>query len=271
MLANHIDVLLEIAKVAGIALGGFLVIEIVLKILKKAMSKSNKVDPSLYRFISNAIAIVLVVILIMMILESLGVRTTGVATVLGVGGAAIALALKDSLGNVAGGIMILITKPFSQGEYVDIEGTTGVVQHIDLLLTTMTTYDNKVVTIPNGRVNTAVITNYSRKDTRRVDMVVGIAWNEDADKAMDVLRKLAAASSLIHKEPAPFTAVAQRQPDAVELDFRVWTATEEYWPVRYYLEDSIKKAFEEEGIRLPQTEVHVHMEENIDRAVDCRG
>ena len=98
--------------------------------------------------------------------------------------------------------MILITKPFSQGEYVDIDGTTGVVQHIDLLLTTMTTYDNKVVTIPNGRVNTAVITNYFRKDTCRVDMVVGIAWDEDADRAMAVLQKAAAACPLIHKEPA---------------------------------------------------------------------
>lgn len=261
MLANHIDILLEIAKVVIIALVGLLVIKIILKILKKAMSKSNKVDPSLYRFINNAIGVVLVVVLIMMILESLGIRTTGVATVLGVGGAAIALALKDSLGNVAGGIMILITKPFSQGEYVDIDGTTGVVQHIDLLLTTMTTYDNKVVTIPNGRVNTAVITNYSRKDTRRVDMVVGIAWDEDADRAMAVLQKAAAVCPLIHKEPAPFTGIAERSPEAVELDFRVWSATEEYWPVRYYLEETIKKAFEEEHIRIPKTEVHVHMEE----------
>ena len=92
-------------------------------------------------------------------------------------------------------------------------------------------------------------------------MVVGIAWDEDADRAMAVLQKAAAACPLIHKEPAPFTGIAERSPEAVELDFRVWSATEEYWPVRYYLEETIKKAFEEEHIRIPKTEVHVHMEE----------
>lgn len=255
--------LLKLAQAAAVFLIGLLVIKIVLVITRKAMKKSDQVDPLLYKFIGNAVKVVLLIVLIMMTLDKLGVNSSGLVAVLGVGGGAVALAMKDSLGNVAGGIMTIFTKPFSAGDYVDIDGTTGSVQHMDLLITTLKTPDNKVVTIPNGKVNTAVITNYSRLDTRRVDFLVGISRDEDADKVIKMLLGLAEKTGMVLSDPAPFCGIKGQSEGALELEFFVWTKTSLYWDVKYHLEDEIRKALAEEKIKLPRAYVNVsEMEED---------
>lgn len=257
MSARKVDFLIQLGEAACIFLIGLLVIKILLVILRKGLEKSAHVDASLHRFIINAVKILLLVVLIMMTLDKLGVNSSGLVAVIGVAGGAIALALKDSLGNVAGGIMIIFTKPFTRDDYVDIDGTAGSVRHIDLMITTLVTPDNKVVTIPNGRVNTAVITNYSRMETRRVDLLVGIARDADVDRALAVLRKTVGTMPLVKSDPPPFTGVRERTSEAVEIDCFVWADTADYWTVKYSLEEEVKKALEREHIALPRTYVDV--------------
>ncbi|MGI6722205.1 MAG: mechanosensitive ion channel family protein [Anaerovoracaceae bacterium] len=259
--AAHRDTMIDIATTAAIFLIGLLVIKIVLTVLRKALKKSV-LDEVLHRFIVNAVKLLLFIVLLLMVLNRLHIQTASLITVLGVGGAAIALALKDSLGNIAGGIVVMVTKPFTSGDYVDIEGTTGYIKHIDLLITTLTTNDNKVITVPNGRVITSVLTNYSRLDTRRVDLKFGIGYDADVEKARDLMFALAESNPMILGDPEPFCGVSANTESAVELDFFVWTKTENYWPVKYFMEENVKRAFDEAGIAMPYNQLDVHIRKN---------
>lgn len=204
-------------------------------------------------------AVILLIGLLVMILNAMHVQTASLIAVLGSCGVAIALALKDSLGNVAGGFVILMTHPFKQGDYVDIEGTQGLVQHIDLLLTTLTTYDNKVITIPNGKVVTSVLTNYSREESRRIDLLLRITYETEIEKARTLLLALADDHPLIRKEPPPLVVVSSRDENAIELTFRVWTATEHFWMVKEELEETVTVALKEDGIEIPHRQMDIHM------------
>lgn len=254
----NMDLLIKIIVVAAIFLIGLLIIKIVLVVMKKALEKT-RVNSVLHKFLLNAVKVILLIVLVLAVLAKLNIQTSSLITVLGVCGAAIALALKDSLANVAGGIMLLATKPFEQGDYIDINGTRGLVQHIDLLLTTLNTYDNKVITVPNGNVTTAVITNYSREDTRRIDMIFGIGYSDDINRAKDIMLALAETHPLVLSEPEPFTGVASHSESAVELEFRIWAKTEDYWEIKYFMEENVKMAFDEAGIEMPFPQMDVHI------------
>lgn len=258
MADKFIEMLPTIIQAGVIFLIGFGVIKLILLIMKRALKKST-VDPSLHKFLHNAVQIVLMIVLILIVLSHLKIQTASLVTLLGVGTAAIALALKDSLSNVAGGIVVMFTKPFTQDDFVDIDGTQGLVQHIDLMLTTLKTYDNKVVTIPNGKVVNAVIVNYSREELRRVDLKLGIAYGADLQTAREVLLRLAADDARVLGDPAPFVGVASCGDSAVELDYRVWTKTENYWDVQYDLSEGAKLAFEKAGIEIPYPQMDVHL------------
>lgn len=244
-------------KVGATLLGGYIVIRILLKIVKKFLDKST-LDVSLHTFILNSLKAVLWIILIVTIFGVLGIPTSTFVAVLGAGGAAIALALKDSLGNIAGGIIILVTKPFKQGDFIDITEVAGVVEHIDLLYTTLKTFDNKVVRVPNGKLTTAVMVNYSTENTRRVDCKFGIGYDDDIAKAKDVLLAVAESNPDIFTDPEPFVGVAGHGDSAVEIDMKVWCTNDNYWSVKYFLEENVKLAFDEAGISIPYPQVDVH-------------
>lgn len=258
MSESTIEKLMSWAGVAVIILIGILVILIVAALVKRALKRS-KLDPMLYTFILNAVKIILILILIIVTLESLGIGTAPFVAVMGVTGGAIALALKDSLGNIAGGVMIMFTKPFRQGDYVDIDGTMGIIKIIDLLTTTMETFDNKVIIIPNGMITTSIITNYTLRDTRRVDLLFGIGYDEDINKAKELMLSVADACPLIMAEPVPFIGVAGNQDNGVNLNFWVWCHTQDYWTVKFFLEENVKIAFDEAGISLPFPQMDVHL------------
>ncbi len=253
-----LEKLMSYAGVAAIIFVGVLVILITVVIAQKAMKRSS-LDPMVHKFIINALKIIMVLILIIIVLESLGIGTAPFVAVMGVAGAAIALALKDSLGNIAGGVMIMFTKPFRQGDYVDIDGTTGNINDIDLLTTTMETFDNKVIVIPNGMITTSVVTNYTMRDTRRVDMIFGIGYEDNINAAKELMYNVAAANPLIMTEPEPFIGVAGNEDNSVNLDFRVWCKTQDYWVVKYFLEENVKIAFDEAGISIPFPQMDVHL------------
>ena len=241
-----------------VLLGGLLIIKLVIRFTKKTLKKTT-LDGSIHTFVISAVRILLYIVLVVVLLGVLDVPTTPLVTVLGAGGAAIALALKDSLGNIAGGLLILVNQPFKKGDEIDIAGTYGEVEAIDLFVTTLRTYDNKVITIPNGSINTSVIVNYSRRDRRRVDCKFGISYDSDIALAKSVLLEVAASNPDIYKDPAPFAGVASHGDSSVVLDLKVWCDTGKYYSVRYYLTEQVKLAFDEADISIPYPQMDVRV------------
>ncbi len=237
---------------------GFIAIKVIVYLTKRTMKKSS-LDASLYKFVLNGVKAVLYITLITMALSILGVSPTTIVTVVGAAGAAIALALKDSLANIAGGMMIMMTKPFSKEDYIDVGNVSGKVEHIDLFLTTLRTYDYKTITIPNGLINTSILVNHSKEDIRRVDCVFGIGYDNNIGEAKEILENVCSANSDILSEPGPVIGVSSHGDSAVMIDLKVWCRTEQYWDIKYFLEENVKIAFDEHGINIPYPQIDVHM------------
>lgn len=237
---------------------GAIIVKIAMKVLKKALEKT-RLDGALHTFVGNVVKVVLWLMIIVTALGKLGIPTSTFVTVIGACGAAIALALKDSLSNVAGGILILINKPFGKGDFIEVAGVSGSVDKIDLLTTMLRTVDNKVVTIPNGSVSTSVLTNYSREELRRVDCSFGIGYECDIDKAKSVLKQVVDSCEQVLKDPAAVIVVTSQGESAVILETRIWVKNADYWTVKFYMEENVKKAFDAAGINIPYPQVDVHM------------
>ena len=255
-------VALQVAKAIIILVIGLIVIKIIIGILGKAL-KRGKLDPVLHSFIKSFTRLALIIILIITVLGSMNVPMTPLVTALGAAGVAIALALKDSLGNFAGGILILINRPFSIGDYIDDLSVTGIVEDIELMFTTVKTVDNKVMYIPNGKLSNGTIINYSREKLRRVDCKFGISYEANLIKALDVLKDVAMQSdSKIVDDLADheiFVGVSSHDDSAVTIDLKAWCHSEDYWDVKYYLEKEVKLAFDKNNIEIP----YPHMDVNI--------
>lgn len=260
MSEKTIEILTQIGLAAATLFVGWILISLLLRIVKKGLERS-KLDEALYLFVLRAVKIILWVVLIIAVLPRFGVNPASLVTVLGAAGAAIALALKDSLANVSSGIIILTTKPFSKGDTIELDGTVGVVDSIDLLTTQLHTFDNKVVTIPNGTVTSEILINYSREEMRRVDCVFSISYEADLARAKEILYEVSAENELIYKEPEPVVGVASQGQHAIILDLKVWCSTENYFDVKYYLEESVKLAFDRANIGIPYPQMDIHMVE----------
>lgn len=243
---------------AATLLLGLIFMKILLTVTRK-MLKRSKLDNSLHKFIINAVKTILAIILITMCLSVLGVSPSTIIAVVGAAGAAIALALRDSLANIAGGVMIIITKPFSQNDFIDVGEVSGKVEQIDLFLTTLKTYDYKTITIPNGIINTSILVNHSLEDKRRVDCVFGIGYDNDIQKVKNILYDICETNQDILKEPEPLIGIAEHGQNAVMVDMKVWCKTEAYWDVKYFLEENVKLAFDENGINIPYPQLDVHL------------
>ncbi len=237
---------------------GAVIVKIALHIVKKALAKTS-LDPALHKFIINTVKIVLLVLLAITVLGYLEIPTSTFVAVLGACGAAVALALKDSLANIAGGILILINKPFGKGDYVNINGTEGIVDSIDLLVTTLKTPDNKVVSVPNGTITTSVLINYSKEEYRRVDCTFGIGYDCNIGKAKDVIYAVIESNPDIIKDTAPVVAVSSQGESAINIDCRVWCRNSDYWNVKYYMEETVKLAFDENDIEIPYSKVDIRI------------
>ena len=253
-----LDVGTVLLKLAVLIIVGLIAIKIILRITRRTLNKSS-LDPVLYTFVINAIKAVTVIILATMCLGMLGVQMSTVIAVLGAAGAAIALALRDSLANIAGGVMIIITQPFSKEDLIDVGQVSGKVENIDLFLTTLKTYDNKTITIPNGLINTSVLVNHSKENDRRVDCTFGIGYGNDIARAKEILRSVCGANPKIFKEPEPLIGVADHGDSALILDLKAWCKTDDYWDVKYFLEENVKLAFDEAGIEIPYPQMDIHL------------
>ena len=198
---------------------------------------------------------------LMIVLAALGVNITPLFALLGGASFIIAFALQDTLGNLASGLMIMINRPFDEGDFVQIAGLGGTVQHVSIVSTTIKTPDNQVIVIPNSKVWGDVITNVTASDTRRVDLVFGIGYGDSIEQATEVLEKVVTEHPLVLEDPAPVIRVSELADSSVNFIVRPWTKTDDYWTVFWDLQRSVKEAFDNSGISIPfpQTDMHVHV------------
>ena len=241
---------------------GLWVINAFVRFLRKSMQKRDT-DPSLIPFLSSMANVVLKAMLFISVASMVGIQTTSFIAVLGAMGLAVGLALQGSLGNFAGGVLILLFKPFKVGDVIDAQGFLGSVTGIQIFNTIIHTPDNKKIIIPNGALSSGPITNYSAEDKRRVDLLFGIGYGDDIKKAKDILSKIIAEDSRIINEPAaPFIAVKELADSSVNLVVRVWANAGDYWGIYFDMQEKVKLTFDKENISIPfpQTDVHLHQE-----------
>ena len=243
-------------------IAGWIVVTIFIKVLRKLLDRS-KVDRSLHAFITNGIRVIFLIVLAIIILQEMGLNTSSLLTVLGAGGAAIALALKDSLDNVAGGFLILINKPFKCGDLIAVNGSvdaTGIVDEIDLLHTKMHTGDNKIVTVPNGLMSSSVLTNYTESGIRRVDKVYKLAKDTDISKAKEVLMAVAKSNPLVLSTPEPIIGVSSIDAYAISIDLKLWCNPDDYYVLAYKIEEAATEALRAADIELAYRNIDIKLQ-----------
>ena len=239
---------------------GMWLISIIRNSLRKRFEKQN-IDPSLRGFSNSMIGIALKLMLWISVIGMMGVQMTSFVAILGAAGLAVGMALSGTLQNFAGGVMILIFKPFRVGDFIDAQGHAGSVNEIQIFNTILKTPDNKTIIIPNGGLSTGSMTNFSTEAKRRVDLTFGIAYGDDVDKAKEVLMKLIKADERIINDPAePFIAVSELADSSVNLVVRVWAEASNYWGIYFDLTEKVYKTFDKEGLNIPFPQMDVHIQ-----------
>jgi len=246
-----------IAAVAIVVIGR-LVVGILTGLVKRLMKRAD-VDPTLTLFVTSLTKIALMTFVFIAAISSLGVETTSFVAIIGAAGLAIGFALQSSLANFASGVMLIIFRPFKAGDYVEAGGTSGSVEAIRIFNTVLKTPDNKEVIIPNSNITGSNITNYSAKETRRIDLVFGIGYDDDLKKAKGILESLVNADDRILKDPATTVAVSELADSSVNFVVRPWVKSGDYWGVYFDLMEKVKLTFDEQGISIPYPQQDVHM------------
>lgn len=240
---------------------GFWIVRMLIKMLDKVLNKS-KVDKSLHSFIKSISDFLMKIIVVITAATMLGVPVTTFIAILSAAGLAIGLALKDSLANFAGGILILAFEIFKIDDFIEIDGISGTVKEIKLLYTRLNTVDNRRIIIPNGDLATGKIINYTAEKLRRVDMVFGIGYKDDIDKARDIINEIIKKNKLIIMSPEPLIQVTSLSDNSVDIAVKVWCEADNYWDIYFEFQEEIKKAFDSGGISIPfpQTDIHIYNE-----------
>ncbi|MFO8022244.1 MAG: mechanosensitive ion channel [Perlabentimonas sp.] len=250
-----------IGAIAALIIGLWIVKKIT-RALYKIMEK-REVGPSLRTFFRSFLSIALKILVVISVLGMVGVEMTSFIAILGAAGLAVGLALSGTLQNFAGGVLILILKPFKVNDVIEAQGFTGTVTEIQIFHTIITGFDNTVNVVPNGSLATDALTNYSANDTRRAQWVFGIAYGDDFKKAQKVLRGIIDADERILKEPEPFIFLSQLNDSSVDITVRAWAKNEDFWPVYFGMSEKVYEAFAKEGLNIPfpQMDVHLHQKE----------
>ncbi len=235
---------------------------IIVKYIVKKMRKSNKInermDQTAVNFICNVVKFGLYIILAICVVGTLGIEMTSVITVLASAGAAVALAVKGAFSNLVGGIMLIIFKPMSLGDFVDIDGKCGTVEDLGIFYTQLRTGDNLTINVPNAIMVDSVTVNYSRKDTRRLDLALDVAYGTDIEKAKNAVSEVIEAHSAALKTPAPFIRMTAMKDSSIEITLRVWCAKENFATLKSDLLEALNKKFAEENIVVPFPQIDVH-------------
>lgn len=234
----------------------FKIVNILTKKLYKRLQK-KQADETLSRVGTQALRLVLKGITLVCFVGYIGIETASISALIASAGVALGLALQGSLSNFAGGIIIIVMRPFRIGDKITTNGESGTVEDIHMFYTVLVTPDNKVIHVPNGSLANNVIVNTSIKDTRRVEVVMSIAYDADLDRATQVINEVCAKNALIFNDPEPFVGIREYSSSSVDLNIRVWCKNADYWTITNYLLVEIKKAFDENGIEIPFNQLEV--------------
>ena len=242
---------------------GWIVIGVMIRAIKRILS-AKRIEPTVGNFLGSVAGMALKIMLLLSVAGMVGIQVTSFIAILSAATLAIGMALKGTLSNFAGGVSVMLFRPYKVGDFVEGAGHSGTVKEIQIFNTIMTTGDNRTVIIPNNAIATGVLVNYSTQTTRRVEINVGIGYEDDIDRAKDVLQGLIGADQRIHSDPAPLVVVGSLGDSSVDLKLRVWVDASDFWPVTFDLNEKIKKAFDASDINIPypqQVVRHVHENE----------
>lgn len=245
-----------LAAVIVFTVGRFLIS--LLKRMMTSMMERRKIEITIQTFLQSLVNILLNILLLIAVIGALGINTTSFAALLASAGVAIGMALSGNLQNLAGGLIVLLFKPYKVGDWIEAQGVSGSVAEIQIMHTLLTTVDNKVVYVPNGAMSSGTIINYSRKDTRRIEWIVGVDYGEDIDKVKNILNTLIIADGRILKEPAPYIALHALDSSSVNVTIRVWVQTGEYWNVYFDMNKKIYDEFNKQGVNFPFPQLTIH-------------
>ncbi|WP_305043292.1 mechanosensitive ion channel family protein [Geoalkalibacter sp.] len=267
--------IIEIVQIWGLkalmALVIFVIGRIVARVLRNSLRaglRRGKVEETLVSFSSNLVYALLMVMVVIAALNQLGIQTTSFIAILGAAGLAVGLALQGSLANFAAGVLMIIFKPFKVGDFVEAGGTMGIVEEIEIFTTKMRTPDNKQIIVPNNQITSGNITNFSAKETRRVDLVIGVSYSDDLNKVKTVLEDILNKDERVLKDPAPTIGVLELGESSIDFAVRPWVKSADYWPLFFDLNKTIKERFDVEGISIPfpQRDIHLHQPDSGMRA-----
>lgn len=239
-----------------------IVAKVLRKAVKRASDRNERFDKTLVPMISSLLSYLVYTIGIIIVLDIFGINTTSIIAVLGAAGLAIGLALKDTLGNIAAGVMLILLRPFKKGDYIESSSYQGTVQEVNFFNTVLETFDGLYISAPNGAVFNNSLKNFSRNGKRRMDIEVGISYGDSIDTAMEVLRKIASEEKRFLAEPAPQVLVNSMGDSSVNLQLRGWADNADYWQTRFDLTKKVKEDIEKAGLNIPfpQTDVHLFQE-----------
>lgn len=247
----------SILLAAIVAVIGYYIVRFINNMVARILERRN-VEPTVQTFLKSFVNITLLILLILTVVSTLGVNTTSLAALLASAGLAVGMALSGNLQNLAGGIILLLFKPYKVGDYIEAQGVSGTVKAIQIFHTILTTPDNKELFIPNGALSSGNITNYSKNDLRRVDMVVSVEYGTDTEKVKQVTQELLRSDSRILKDPAPFVAVNELGDNGVFFSIRVWVNGNDYWNVFFDTNERIYNEFNKQGIGFPFPQIQIH-------------
>lgn len=259
LLSYGVSILLALA----ILIIGMWIAKVITKSVVKLMTK-REVDGTLIKFVAGLVKAILYIFVIIAAIDKAGIESTSFVAILGAAGLAVGFALQGSLSNFASGVMLIIFKPIKVGDFVEAAGVMGSVEEVGIFVTTLITPDNKVIYVPNSQMGGGIITNFSIKDTRRVDMEFGIGYSDDIDKARSVILEVLSNDSRILKDPTPDIFVGTLADSSVNFKVRPWVNAADYWGVYFDTTESIKKKFDANNVSIPfpQTDVHLFQESN---------
>ena len=258
-MGQYAPLVINAVKALVVLVVGWTVAGLISRLVRNRINATPRIDPTLGNFVAALVKWVILLVVLITVLGLFGIEATSLVAIMGAATLAIGFALQGTLSDMAAGFMLILFRPYKLGQYVDIGGTSGTVQDLNLFVTELVTPDNVQIIIPNGQAWGAIITNFSHHSLRRVDLEFGIGYDDDADKAIAVINRVANIDSRIQDEPAPWIRVTQLGASSVDLTVRLWVNAEDYWDVKFDTIKTVKLAFDQEGISIPyphSVEIH---------------
>ncbi len=244
---------------------GLIVVRLFVRVIRRVIAR-REVDPGVGGFLTSVLKALLNIVVLISVASTLGIQMTSFVAIIGAAGLAVALAFQGTLSNFAGGLLILIFKPFSVGDFIEANGIMGTVVEVQILYTLMNTFDNKRVTVPNGGLANTAVTNFSVNPTRRLDLTFGISYHDSIDRAKALIGEVISETESVLAEPEPVIGVIEHAANCISITTRVWVNRADFFPTLFALNEGVKKKFDEHGITIPfpQRDVHLYRHEIAD-------